>query len=494
MNGNGKVILERLMIFSAVTAFILSFLTVFECCVISEIERPYLFSWFTYAVVVISGLVFMIVLELFVNEKTKIGVHLRFILFYLIAMLVLSFFLGTGDAPYLLIPVVLVHYFLESTVNDIFVYHDYFTGGYEGKKGKDLIEYLFHNNVAALEFAAKRNSARGTLFILGFIQFVILLIPNLLKLHVPLSSYIFALVFYFSIFIIFMMLGIFNSESYYAFLGFDQVVQNERKQYRMVTFIFTGAFLLALLFSSNHALINIPKISERSYELQKNYELPEYTNNADLPKPDIDGMFDIPVKNRKPGRLAGILKVVAKFAKIAGMAFAVIFGIYLLLRPFFSEGWKQFLKERRLYHFFKKIWQDFKDFVKSIFTGNKSESAYSTVSSRNFSDSIKDILRNSRKSREKKAELDRLTKQFMNLINWGSRRNIKYTRNLAPAEYTSLLSVYFSEHFTKKYMDFCEKAGALYEKALYDKELLLPSEEEQFTAAIDEILTSGNIK
>lgn len=494
MNSNGKIILERLMIFSAVTAFMLSFLLIFECCVLSEIQRPYLFSWFTYTVTVISGLVFMIVLELFVNEKTKFGVHLRFILFYLVFVLIISFFLGTLDVPYLLIPVLIVHYFLESTVNDIFVYHDYFTEGYEGKSGKELIEYLFHNNVAALEFASKRNSSRGTLFILGFIQFVLLFIPNLLKHHVPVLAYVFALIFYFSLFIIFMMLGIFNSESYYAFLGFDTVVKNERKHYKMVIFIFLSALLLALLLSSNHALVNIPKFSQRTYELQKNYELPDYSNDADLPRSDFDEMFSIPVKNRKPSRLAGILKVMAKILKVIGIVLAGALGLFILIRPFFSDSWKQFRKEKRLYHFLRKIWNDFKDFVKAIFTGQKPDGLYSTVSSRNFSDAIKDLIHNSKKSKAKKAELDRLTKQFMYLINWGTKRKILYTKNLAPAEYTAKLSVYFSKHFTNNYMDFCEKAGVLYEKALYDKELLSQSEDEQFINSIDEILASGNIK
>ena len=266
--------------------------------------------------------------------------------------------------PYLLVPVVVVHYFLESSVNDIFVYHDYFTEGYEGKTGKELIEYLFHNNVAALEFAAKRNSTRSTLFILGFAQFVLLLIPNLLKLKVPVLAYVFALIFYFSLFIIFMMIGFFNSESYYAFLGFDKIVKNERKHYKMVSLIFGAGLLLAVLFSSNHALINIPKISERTYEVQKSFEYNDVSKDLDMPRPDYDGLFDIPFKEKKPSKLAGILKAVGKVLKVAGIIFVSGLGIFLLVRPFFSAEWRAFVKERRLYHFFKKVWKDFSEFIK----------------------------------------------------------------------------------------------------------------------------------
>ena len=82
----------------------------------------------------------------------------------------------------------------------------------------------------------------------------------------------------------------------------------------------------------------------------------------------------------------------------------------------------------------------------------------------------------------------------MNLISWGSKRNVVYTKNLAPAEYTELLSVYFSEHHENNYEVICKKSGCLYEKALYDKELLTESEENEFNSAVDAILSYGNLK
>ena len=50
-----------------------------------------------------------------------------------------------------------------------------------------------------------------------------------------------------------------------------------------------------------------------------------------------------------------------------------------------------------------------------------------------------DFLKKAKRSKEKEAEIDRLTKQFMRLIDWGEAQGIKYKTTLAPAEYTNLI-------------------------------------------------------
>ena len=87
---------------------------------------------------------------------------------------------------------------------------------------------------------------------------------------------------------------------------------------------------------------------------------------------------------------------------------------------------------------------------------------------------MEEFLKASKKSKEKKAELDRLTRQFMRIIDWGSENGVEYTKNLAPAEYTQLLN-----------NDKAIEAGLLFEKALYDKECLTKEEEKSFINAVD---------
>jgi len=69
----------------------------------------------------------------------------------------------------------------------------------------------------------------------------------------------------------------------------------------------------------------------------------------------------------------------------------------------------------------------------------------------------------------------------MRLIDWGEAHKIKYLTNLAPAEYTSLIE--------KEYkIPEAKKAGLLFEKALYDKNILSGEEEKAFIEAVKKII------
>ena len=89
-----------------------------------------------------------------------------------------------------------------------------------------------------------------------------------------------------------------------------------------------------------------------------------------------------------------------------------------------------------------------------------------------------DFLKKAKRSKEKTAEIDRLTKHFMRLIDWGQAHNIKYRDNLAPAEYTALIN-----------SPEAALAGILFEKALYDKNVLTASEEKDFVDAVKTIIS-----
>ena len=91
---------------------------------------------------------------------------------------------------------------------------------------------------------------------------------------------------------------------------------------------------------------------------------------------------------------------------------------------------------------------------------------------------MEEFLSKSRKSKEKRAELDRLSKVFVKLIDWGEEHGITYTKNLAPAEYTAL--------FKNKNADI---AGLLFEQALYAKEPLTREQEADFNKAVQSVCT-----
>ena len=68
----------------------------------------------------------------------------------------------------------------------------------------------------------------------------------------------------------------------------------------------------------------------------------------------------------------------------------------------------------------------------------------------------------------------------MKLIDWGQAHEIKYSQNLAPAEYTALFN-----------NETANLAGNLFEKALYDKNVLTTEEEKQFIEAVEKILKTA---
>lgn len=168
---------------------------------------------------------------------------------------------------------------------------------------------------------------------------------------------------------------------------------------------------------------------------------------------------------------------IIKWAAISALSIGVII---FLLKPFFSAHWKVFWKEGRLFKFLKNVFSDIRGFLRSIFTRNATEQPYSTIQSQKFGEGIKDFMKKAGRSKEKNAEIDRLTKHFMKLIDWGEAHKIQYLQNFAPAEYTALFN-----------NETANLAGNLFEKALYDKNVLTAEDEKQFIEAVEKILKTA---
>ncbi|MCR5764922.1 MAG: hypothetical protein K6G09_02975, partial [Treponema sp.] len=154
-------------------------------------------------------------------------------------------------------------------------------------------------------------------------------------------------------------------------------------------------------------------------------------------------------------------------------------------KDFFSH-----LRQRNFKVIFRNFIDNFKEFLKKIFNFKFKKSAYSTTDSQLFKKKMNDFLKASKKSKEKKAELDRLTTVFVKLINWGSKYDIIYKKNLAPAEYTDKIIDYFRKIEETDNILYARKAGIIFEKALYSKDLLSIQEENDFKAAVNQIIST----
>ena len=242
---------------------------------------------------------------------------------------------------------------------------------------------------------------------------------------------------------------------------------------------------LAVLISSDNPLIKINYVEEYKERVEENRQpvIPSSTFTP-LPEFDFEEAFG---KDSKPNWIIELIFQIIKYSVIIFLGGSVI---YFLIRPFFTRHWKLFWAERRLGKFLLELWNDIKNFFRYIFSRDKnSGEAYSTVQGRKFHESMMEFLKKAKRSKEKEAEIDRLTKHFTRLIDWGEKNKIRYSKNLAPAEYTALIE----KEIDAELQNAAHKAGELFEKALYDKEVLTADEESTFIESIEKIISQAAI-
>lgn len=490
MAGQINKFFERLLVFTAVVSLMLTF-----CGVFSNILNNYqvdriLIDWFTYALIIISGIIFTFLFQIFAGEKIKNAMNVVFIVFYIAAVLVISYFTGKRNAPYLLIPILAIEYFLQLSMNSMFIFHDKFVTECGSLKGKELEAFLFHNNLLAIDLTEKTKGQQIIMFVLSIFMFVILLFGKLSGGLFNPVILLLVILFYISIALSGFILGVFRNDIFFSFLGFRDFIFERKRLFRSVFLILLISVSAGLLLSSDNPVIKIKYI-----ENKKEYSAPQ----KNLPdNSELDYMLDIKEqleemygKDEEPSWILELILRLIKYAVLALLGFAIL---QFLLKPFFSQHWKDFWIKDSLKKYFMQFINDIKDFFRALFKKDKGTQTYATVQSMSFQKSMKDYLKNLKRSKEKKEEIDRLTKEFMRLIDWGEARGIKYTANLAAAEYTLLIKEYFMEQ-KKEPAESLEElcgtvinAGTLFEKALYDKEVLSQEEEKAFLNAVREVI------
>ena len=477
-------IFERILVFITPTSLMLSAAGIFSTVLNNaEVDKVFI-NFFVYLVLGISGLIFSLVLQIFALEKIKSAMHIVFIVFYEIVVLVIAALFGQGYAPYILIPSLLIQYFIGVGINDMFIYHDRFLYECEDYKGKDLETYLFHNNLVAIDLTEKTKAQQAILFGLSVMMFITLVFGKLSEGHFNLIIDILVILFYLSVMLCYYTLGLFKNDVFYAFPGFKDYIADKKRLLRSVFLIFLLAGVLAGLLSSNKALIKINYfLSEYDEQLNDNQPL-QRDDFEYIPLPNLNFEEDFGPEAR-PNL---IIELIFEFIKYAAIVTIVGGLLYFFIRPFFTKHWRVFWTEGKLITFLRDVWSDIKNFFRFIFSKDNQTQAYSTVQSKSFQDSMMDFLKKAKRSKEKTAEIDRLTKHFMKLIDWGEANKIHYKANLAPAEYTDLIAQNVQ---TEENKTAARNAGQLFEKALYDKEVLSGEEEKLFVESIKQVLQCG---
>lgn len=482
MSGTFNRIFERLLVFTVSTSLMLVAMGIFSSALNNyDVDKVFI-DWFVYLAIGISGLIYSLVLQIFALEKIKSAMHIVFIFFYIVIVLVIAALFGEGYAPYVLIPALFIQYFISVGINDMFILHDKFLFECETFEKKDLETYLFHNNLSAIDLTEKTKTQEVVLFGVSVAMFMILVFGKLAEGYFNPLINILVVVFYLSILLCYFTLGLFRNDVFYAFLGYKDYLAEPKRLLRTVILIFLISMGLGLLISSNKALIKI-NYYLKDYTEQLEDKPPVYNDNYDftpLPEIDLEEAFG------KDSRPSWIVEFIFQLLKYGAIVFISCSVIYFLFKPFFTKHFRVYWSEGRLIKFLHNLWEDIKLFFHFMFSKDPKNSPYSTVQSKKFRDSMMDFLKKAKRSKEKEAEIDRLTKHFMKLIDWGEANKIKYRPNLAPAEYTALIKEKFETDENKA---AANNAGQLFEKALYDKNVLTSQEETLFVESINKLIS-----
>jgi hypothetical protein len=241
-----------------------------------EVDRV-LIDWFSYLIIIASGIIFTIVLQIFTLEKIKPAMHIVFIVFYLLILLVVCYFTGKTNAPYVLLVLTAIQYFLQAGINELFIFHDKFTADCETFEGKELEQHLFHNNLSAIDLTEKIKGQQAIMFALSVVMFIVLVFGKLSEGHfTPLTTVLVA-IFYISVLFCCFMLSIFKNDIFYAFLGFKNYISHGKKLVGAVLLIAAISGGAAAIISSDTPLIKIKYVEE--YNESKEKKASDYFRN-----------------------------------------------------------------------------------------------------------------------------------------------------------------------------------------------------------------------
>lgn len=443
---------------------------------------------FTYAALALSAVIFCAAQDFFITPKTRLAPHIAILLSCTALMLVLCAAFDQMDAPYALIPGMAALYVLCARMTSLLRPKERFLDCIDGLDGEALRVCLLHNSLVASDFSRCLRKLQATFFALGFVMFTAILGARLAGIRLRPQIIILILVFYAGIFVCGIMLGLYNRRIFYACLGFAALPPKKDGLARFSAAILLACALLALAASSDSALIKIRRLEEKQREIIST-EKPAATESAAEYQPQDFGRRISETGRKNPANPRVLWRIIDTAAKAVILAAAAMLAAYGIHRMISSRPVREFFRGRMLAKFIAKLLSDIKDFLRILFhhTRHGGKEVYATVQSKNPKGAGRGIIKKGRKNQRKKSGLDRLTRQFMTLVDWGSRRKIEYKASMAPGEYTQRIKEYLDANDRRSRSHFAVTAGNLFEKALYGKDSLSAAEESDFLSAVRSI-------
>lgn len=487
MKNNYYKLLERLLVYFTLTPFICCTLYFFESIVFTDyIFAKSFISFFSYLLICFQGILFLIIFSIILREKKKFLVYFIFAFFYFVLEFII-FKLFNQKLYLFFMPVVtLLQFVLTINLNNYFTIYDSFIDEWESRDGEELQSFLYKNNALGSDLGSKAKQIKTVLYVLTavFCIFIIFIKMNLQKITFLYVMLFF--VFFSSLSTFLLTIKYIYYKSLYGFLGNRTLVKNLRHYIKILSVVSLIALLPAIFISRNEAFFDIRVSAKDGFSASVNHTKfsAPVIKSLNTFNPDYDNLEQLKMLQKEPSVIIKILLVVLQAGIFAGILYLVFI---FLIKPLFSKELRDYFKERRLQTFFRDIHSMIKDFFKNLFKKSKTEQ-YMTVNSSRFMEYINNY--SSKKSREKVIELGRLSKHFLLLVKWAEKKDIKYTKNLAPVEFTRKIKSYLlsSQNNDEQVINMIMRTGFLFEKALFDKDKLSKEQEKEFISSIKTII------
>lgn len=386
-------------------------------------------------------------------------------------------------------------------LSTVIVFHDDFIELCGDLKGYKLKDHLYQNKFAAMDLGEQIKKTKNIMYILS-VYIIGIIIAEHFERGLNTFLIIISLLFLLNYIIYLYIMSYYKKEIFYLNIGLTQIIPERKKFYRLLVLILTVSVLLGSIFARNQAPVKINIVSDYIAEETVEEILPPVQNEY-IPVKNPEGVFlsDYPVLSKIINAIYEFFDCIAIFIgsiiKVVGRHIWSYYYFYLPL--LLGSGIVLYFRDvnyKRVFELVSKLLKRFAFKLKNGFKGlskkNTLNDDYVKVSKQDFLNSIIGNSKRTKKSKEKRVELDRLTRQFIKVIGFGTKYKINYTKNLAPCEYTNLLK----NHLLEKSKDeksvlkaeACVKAGQIFERALYDKDTLPLEEEKEFLKCINVIL------
>lgn len=451
--------------------------------------KTYSLSLFDIGLQIIVCLIYNFYFNHTASDKTSRAGNIRFLILFLILTSIVYFFLKSFINPFAFFISAIFMFFYMGEISEPFNKHNLFLDQCNGKTGKTLFNELYADKFNGEDFLKSIKKYKNLLAIPASLLVFLSIILNLGDFSFSIKTTLCIILHLFCVYLNYALMGIFKKETYFAFMGYDRVFHTKLKNLCAVFVIFFICLGFGIIFSSNHSLFNLKNFLSWFNFIRVEKPVPRTPDpipEINLDSPVMPVMDFSPIQNTSNAKVAEIILIVLQVILITIIsAFIVIF----LFKPFFSKEFRQFLKERKFRKVFNLFLENFRVIIKKIFHFRFKKSKYAKADSEDFTENINSFIKKSKKSRENKLELDRLTAQFVKLLDWGNKNQILYKKNYAPIEYTNLIAERFLEKGMSVEQNAVHQCGVLFEKALYSSKLLTDLEEKKFSESINCVIS-----